>query len=85
MDRLTVRADGVRWELREGCTPEDAVARLAAYENAHAALLAQRDRAEEKLSALRGLGKGRSVSFQQALAEKLTLTALLDQLERPLK
>ena len=81
MERLT-RPDGQGgYRLAEPAAVEAAMDRLGAYEDAHERLLCQRARAEEKLDALRGRGKGRTASFQQALAEKLMLTALLDQLE----
>ena len=83
MERLTQKnADG-RYEILEGRTREEVAAKLAGYENAHEFLLEERRRAEARLDALRG--QGRKLAFQQALAEKLYLTTLIDRLEHPSK
>ncbi len=83
MDRLTQKNVDGRYEWIEGCTQEEAAARLAGYENAYEFLLEERRRAEARLDALRGQGK--KLAFQQALAEKLYLTSLIDRLEHPPK
>ena len=43
----------------------------------------ERRRAEARLDAL--WGQGKKLAFQQALAEKLYLTSLIDRLEHPPK
>ena len=83
MDRLTQKNVDGRYEWIEGCTQEEAAARLAGYENAYEFLLEERRRSEARLDALRGQGK--KLAFQQALAEKLYLTSLIDRLEHPPK
>ena len=85
MERLTERTAQGTYRLVQGCTAEEAAARLAGYENAHAFLREEFARAEAKLAALRGQGRARSAAFQQALAEKLCLLTLLERLERPPK
>lgn len=83
MERLTRRDETGAVALAEGCTVPQALERLAGYENAHAFLLEEVRRAEARLDALRGQGRGRTAAFQQALAEKLHLAALLERLEKP--
>lgn len=83
MDRLTKQnADG-SVTLAEGRTVPEALERLAGYENAHAFLQEEARRAEARLDALRGQGRARTAAFQQALTEKLHLSALLERLEKP--
>ena len=76
MERLTRRGADGGVTLAEGCTVSGALERLAGYENVHAL------QAEARLAALRGQGRARSAGFQQALAEKLRLAALLERLEK---
>ena len=83
MERLTRKNDSGGYELLEGISVEAAVDRLAGYENTYAFLLGELEKAEQKLSAMRGQGKGRSAAFQQALAEKLYLVTLVERLEKP--
>ena len=83
MERLTKKNSAGGYELLEGVAPETAVERLAGYENTYAFLLGELEKAEQKLSAMRGQGKGRSAAFQQALAEKLYLGTLVERLEKP--
>ena len=83
MERLTQRTDSGEYVLAEGVSQEAAVARLAGYENTHQFLIGELERAEAKLEAMRGQGKGRSAAFQQALAEKLYLGTLVEWLEKP--
>ena len=82
MERLTKKNSAGGYELLEGVAPETAVERLAGYENAHQFLLRELEKAEAKLESMRGQGKGRSVAFQQALAEKLYLGTLVERLEK---
>ena len=83
MERLTRKNDSGGYELLEGVAAETAVERLAGYENTYAFLLGELEKAEQKLSAMRGQGKGRSAAFQQVLAEKLYLVTLVERLEKP--
>ena len=85
MERLTKKNSAGGYELLEGVAPETAVERLAGYEDAHQFLLRELEKAEAKLESMRGQGKGRSVAFQQALAEKLYLGTLVERLEKPPK
>ena len=79
MERLTRRGADGGVTLAEGCTVSGA---LAGYENVHALLAEEYQQAEARLAALRGQGRARSAGFQQALAEKLRLAALLERLEK---
>lgn len=85
MERMTQKDGAGPYRLREGVSMESALERLAGYENAHQFLRGELAKAEEKLESMRGQGKGRSVAFQQALAEKLYLTTLVERLEKPPK
>lgn len=82
MERLTRRGADGGVTLAEGCTVSEALERLAVYENVHALLAEEYQQAEARLAALRGQGRARSAGFQQALAEKLRLAALLERLEK---
>ena len=82
MERLTRRTEeGCR--LAEGVSAAEALERLAGYEDAHAFLRQELDRAAARVEAMKGQGRGKGISFQQALAEKLFLMTLVDRLEHP--
>ncbi len=53
-----------------GCTGQ-AIARLAAFENAFEALLASQQQAAAELDSLRGQGKAKTVKFRELLAKKI--------------
>lgn len=77
MQRITRRlgdhyaaAAGSVQPQREGATGE-AIDRLGRYEDLHEALLAQQDKIERDLEALRAEGKQDTLRFRSMLAQKL--------------
>ena len=55
--------------------------RLAAYDRMYAGLLAERDKVAADMDKLRAAGKNRGASFQQLLAQKLTVQNLIGRFE----
>ena len=55
--------------------------RLAAYDRMYRDLLAERDRVLAQMESLRAAGKNRGVTYQQLLAQKLTVQNLLGRFE----
>lgn len=55
--------------------------RLAAYDRMYGDLLREREGVLEKLEALRAAGKQRGATYQQLLAQKLTLQNLIGRFE----
>ena len=55
--------------------------RLAAYDRMYADLLAERDKVTADMDKLRSAGRNRGASFQQLLAQKLTVQNLIGRFE----
>ena len=55
--------------------------KLAAYERMYADLLRERDKVLSDLDKLRAAGKNRGATYQQLLAQKLTLQNLIGRFE----
>ncbi len=55
--------------------------RLAAYDRMYADLLAERDKVAADMDKLRSAGRNRGASFQQLLAQKLTVQNLIGRFE----
>ena len=55
--------------------------RLAAYDRMYADLLKERDKVAADLDKLRAAGRSRGASFQQLLAQKLTVQNLIGRFE----
>ena len=55
--------------------------RLAAYDRMYADLLAERDKVAADMDKLRAAGRNRGASFQQLLAQKLTVQNLIGRFE----
>ena len=55
--------------------------RLAAYERMYADLLRERDKVLVDMEKLRAAGKNRGATYQQLLAQKLTVQNLIGRLE----
>ena len=56
--------------------------RLAAYDCMYADLLKERDKVLADLDRLRSAGKNKGVTYQQLLAQKLTVQNLIGRFER---
>ena len=55
--------------------------RLAAYDRMYADLLKERDKALSNMEKLRAAGKNKGVTYQQLLAQKLTVQNLIGRFE----
>ena len=55
--------------------------RLAAYDRMYADLLKERDKVLSDMEKLRAAGKNRGATYQQLLAQKLTLQNLIGRFE----
>ena len=55
--------------------------RLAAYDRMYADLLKERDKVAADMDKLRSAGRNRGASFQQLLAQKLTVQNLIGRFE----
>ena len=55
--------------------------RLAAYDRMYADLLKERDKVLSDMDKLRAAGKNRGVTYQQLLAQKLTVQNLIGRFE----
>ena len=55
--------------------------KLAAYERMYADLLAERDKVLAEMDQLRAAGKNRGATYQQLLAQKLTVQNLIGRIE----
>ncbi len=67
--------------LRPGVSPEEALRRLSQYEDLRASLETQLSSTLEKLEALKTQGKNRGATYQQLLAQKLTLRDFLSRMD----
>lgn len=81
MKRLTIQ-DGKNYHLANtGSIEQEAVDKLAKFENFHEALLSEQLKLEKELEKLRAEDKTRTVRFKQLLANKLTNQNILIQLK----
>ena len=55
--------------------------RLAAYDRMHADLLLERDKVLSEMEKLRAAGKNKGVTYQQLMAQKLTVQNLIGRFE----
>lgn len=84
MERLTVRTpDGV--QLQNDVPLETALERLAAWEDAEAALQQELDEINEKMELLRTQDKTRTATYRQLIADRFTLQELLHRLHNRVK
>ena len=56
--------------------------RLAAYDRMYADLLRERDKVLADMDELRAAGKNKGATYQQLLAQKLTVQSLIGRFER---
>jgi hypothetical protein len=76
MKRLTVRKDD-QWELIEGIELNDAIERLAKFEEFHAKMLASQGEIVEELAKLRAEGKEKTVQYRELFTKKLLTNNVL--------
>lgn len=77
MDRMTAPGGA----LLPGQCSEEALRRLSQYEDLRASLEGQLASTLEKLDSLRAQGRTRSATYQQLLAQKLTLKDFLSRID----
>ena len=77
MDRMTAPGGA----LLPGQSAEEALRRLSQYEDLRASLEGQLASTLEKLESLRAQGRTRSATYQQLLAQKLTLKDFLSRID----
>ena len=77
MDRMTTPGGA----LLPGQSSEEALRRLSQYEDLRASLEGQLASTLEKLESLRAQGWTRSATYQQLLAQKLTLKDFLSRID----
>ena len=77
MDRMTAPGGA----LLPGQPSEEALRRLSQYEDLRASLEGQLASTLEKLDSLRAQGRTRSATYQQLLAQKLTLKDFLSRID----
>lgn len=77
MDRTTAPGGA----LLPGQSSEEALRRLSQYEDLRASLEGQLASTLEKLESLRAQGRTRSATYQQLLAQKLTLKDFLSRID----
>lgn len=77
MDRMTAPGGA----LLPGQSLEEALRRLSQYEDLRASLEGQLASTLEKLESLRAQGRTRSATYQQLLAQKLTLKDFLSRID----
>jgi len=81
MKRLTIQDGKIYHFAKGGNIEQEAVDKLAKFENFHEALLSQQLELEKELEKLRAEDKTRTVRFKQLLANKLTNQNILIQLK----
>ena len=64
-----------------GSTYDDGGERLAAYDRMYADLLKERDKVLADMDKLRAAGRNRGTTYQQLLAQKLTVQNLIGRFE----
>lgn len=79
MKRLTTRDDSGNAQIT--CTQEQALERLARYEDTHESLLEEYQQTCEKIEQLKKEGRMRGVTANQLIAQKMSLNAMLIRLK----
>ena len=78
MERMTQKTEN-GYEIRNDVSLNDAVERLAAFENMYEVLLIEAERAEKKIDQLREQDKTKTVAFRQLFGEKLKLSEMINR------
>ncbi|HCT63067.1 MAG TPA: hypothetical protein DIC19_03105 [Erysipelotrichaceae bacterium] len=76
MKRLTVNSDG-KWQLNEGVDVNDAIERLAKYEEFQAKMIDSQGEIVEELAKLRAEGKEKTVQYRELFTKKLLTNNVL--------
>lgn len=80
MDRVTNRID--EDEILLSCEQQQAIKRLASYEDAHEAVLKEYDRVSDQINQTKAQGRMRGVTANQLIAQKMSLQNVLSYFKR---
>lgn len=80
MDRVTNRID--EDEILLSCEQQQAIKRLASYEDAHEAVLKEYDRVSDQINQAKAQGRMRGVTANQLIAQKKSLQNVLSYFKR---
>ena len=80
MDRVTNRID--EDEILLSCEQQQAIKRLASYEDAHEAVLKEYDRVSDQINQAKAQGRMRGVTANQLIAQKMSLQNVLSYFKR---
>ena len=80
MDRVTNRSD--EDEILLSCEQQQAIKKLASYEDAHEAVLKEYDRVSDQINQAKAQGRMRGVTANQLIAQKMSLQNVLSFFKR---
>ena len=80
MDRVTNRID--EDEILLSCEQQQAIKKLASYEDAHEAVLNEYDRVSDQINQAKAQGRMRGVTANQLIAQKMSLQNVLSYFKR---
>lgn len=80
MDRVTNRID--EDEILLSCEQQQAIKKLASYEDAHEAVLKEYDRVSDQINQAKAQGRMRGVTANQFIAQKMSLQNVLSCFKR---
>lgn len=80
MDRVTNRID--EDEILLSCEQNQALKKLASYEDAHEAVLKEYDRVSDQINQAKAQGRMRGVTANQLIAQKMSLQNVLSFFKR---
>lgn len=80
MDRVTNRID--EDEILLSCEQQQAIKKLASYEDAHEAVLKEYDRVSDQINQAKAQGRMRGVTANQLIAQKMSLQNVLSFFKR---
>lgn len=80
MDRVTNRID--EDEILLSCEQQQAIKKLASYEDAHEAVFKEYDRVSDQINQAKAQGRMRGVTANQLIAQKMSLQNVLSFFKR---
>ena len=80
MDRVTNRID--EDEILLSCEQQQAIKKLASYEDAHEAVLKEYDRVSDQINQAKAQGRMRGVTANQLITQKMSLQNVLSFFKR---
>ncbi len=80
MNRITERTDNE--EILLSCEQNQALKKLASYEDVHEAVLKEYDRVSDQINQAKAQGRMRGVTANQLIAQKMSLQNVLSYFKR---